>query len=937
MKRALNIITIILITSNLLSQQSPPELKWKSIETENFELIFPDEINKTAQIIANKLVKVYQFEGKSLNIKAKPISILLFNQSTISNGYAGIAPRRMGWYLTPLPSLSLGNEDWYNTLALHEYRHIHQFDKINTGMTRIGSILFGDYGLSMLSYSIPNWWYEGDAIMIETSLSNSGRGRSPNFTMPIKANIINNENFSYNTAKFRSYKRYFPNHYYLGFLMVANARRHFGENIWGDIIKKTSKFSICPYAFSRSLKKTIGFTSSQLYKRTIQELDSIWTDQIAKLETTTVSTINKRKKRYHWCNYDSPQFLNENNIVVRKSGLKTSSTFYKINLDGKEKKLFRTSANSMSVNANKIVWTSLIPDVRWGERDYSDIYVYNENTKKKIRLTHRQKYFSPSLSSDGTKIAAIEYSKDQKTTIVILDAKTGTVLKKIASPNNYFLRSPSWSADNKQLVFTKHHRDGQNICILNIDNESFTEITKTSWEDIAKPVFYNNYILYNSSYSGIGNLFAIDLTSKERFQVSSRNFGVSNAAISPDNSTLIFQDYDYKGFDISLIDLEPDKWKKINNIQLSHDNFFSPILKQEQGGSIFDKKSEYDEFSINNYKKGRNGINIHSWGLYAAYPNLQAMLYSRNQLNTLQLSAGYEYNTTENTNTGIFAVSYKGWFPIVSLGLISSERKASYVHDNQQYNDQWNEHSAKLAMEVPLNLSRNAYNRSLSFATDIKYTYIQNKGELRYLSESGNGAFIPIHFSTTFRNFLHSASSNINPDFGQYVGISYRKTISDESISGNLVSFYSNLYFPGLFKTHSLIISGAYEIQRKYEEENSTLYYFSSEVPRIKGYESNTSELFYSFLAEYKLPLWNPDFGLGGLVYFKRLKANLFYHQGFSKLHTYERNMQSTGIELSMEFFGLRLERPIELGVRFSYLIPEQEFKSNFLIFSLPF
>ena len=69
-------------------------------------------------------------------------------------------------------------------------------------------------------------------------------------------------------------------------------------------------------------------------------------------------------------------------------------------------------------------------------------------------LTRWSRYFSPDLSPDGRKIAAVAVSTTNGYALVILDADKGNVLDSIPSPGNRFLQYPAWSANGEQVFLT---------------------------------------------------------------------------------------------------------------------------------------------------------------------------------------------------------------------------------------------------------------------------------------------------------------------------------------------------------------------------------------------------------------------------------------------------------------------------------------------------
>ena len=90
--------------------QDPASIKWRQINTENFQLIYPDYYEIQSQKLAYVLEKVYSYGSYSLNHKPKKISIILHTQTVKSNGLVAWAPKRSEFYTTPHQSIY--PQDW---------------------------------------------------------------------------------------------------------------------------------------------------------------------------------------------------------------------------------------------------------------------------------------------------------------------------------------------------------------------------------------------------------------------------------------------------------------------------------------------------------------------------------------------------------------------------------------------------------------------------------------------------------------------------------------------------------------------------------------------------------------------------------------------------------------------------------------------------------
>ena len=286
MKALFTVILFLFSYQNILAQiglnQYPSNIKWKKIETPHFEIIFPADLVISGQRTANLLEYIYKPISNSLDVEIKHTPVILSNRCITSRGYARLAPRLTEWGSTPPQISSIG--EWYDDLAVHEIRHIAQFDKTNKGFTKIMRFVFGDIGhLAFSGWTIPLWYWEGDAVGMETALTKGGRGRSSEFDMGFRTNLLSNKHPSYYKAYFRSYKDWQPNHYHLGYLLTTYAREKYGDDLWNKVLNRSARYSFWPFIMSSSLKKNTGQNLVGIYNATMNELKSRWQQQISNL------------------------------------------------------------------------------------------------------------------------------------------------------------------------------------------------------------------------------------------------------------------------------------------------------------------------------------------------------------------------------------------------------------------------------------------------------------------------------------------------------------------------------------------------------------------------------------------------------------------------------------------------------------------------------
>ena len=337
-------VLAMLIPGSLVAQavsgnQDPPGLDWRQIQTKRFTVIFPEAITTDAQRVANTLEHIYGPVSKTLRGPQKPLEMVLTNQAAKFGGLVALAPRRSVWFSTPPQNTELLNGEWYELLALHEMRHVVQYDRMRRGLVRLVGVLSGEMGESVMVHLLtPLWFWEGDAVGIETALSQTGRGRNPLFALDIRALLLAGRRYSYYKAYFRSYRDWYPNHYQLGYFLATYVKRRYGPETWDKVLGSTT-WGWHPFAFSLSLKKHTGASAPQIYERTMDELTELWQTQQKDLPTTSARVLAGQNRSGIWTNYKYPQPLADGSVLASKSGLADPATLVRLHPDGREERV----------------------------------------------------------------------------------------------------------------------------------------------------------------------------------------------------------------------------------------------------------------------------------------------------------------------------------------------------------------------------------------------------------------------------------------------------------------------------------------------------------------------------------------------------------------------------------------------------------------------
>ena len=358
MRRVFLLLTVCLLSLCNLKAQHPFSTKWRVIKNDRLKIIYPEGLDNEALRLRNGITAVFQ--GDTLAMKASPrrVPLVLSTTSVTSNGYATLFPYHLMFYSKPMDDCSLASTEWIEALMTHEYRHIVQYDVLDHGFTKFASCLFGAYGRSTLSYSVPQWFYEGDAVFAETVLTSQGRGRAADFDRAIAAVVCGaGQDFRYDKMVLRSYRDFLPSHYPLGYMLVTKARRDFGEEIFNKAIRRSNWYSFMPYAFSIGFKHYSGISLSDNYKNAFSELKTFYSNRMDSMKAVDYKKVNTLKKRYY-TNYNSPRFISDTSIVCIKSSMSKSARFVEISLSGKERVLLTTDADEFDTDGKILVYAS---------------------------------------------------------------------------------------------------------------------------------------------------------------------------------------------------------------------------------------------------------------------------------------------------------------------------------------------------------------------------------------------------------------------------------------------------------------------------------------------------------------------------------------------------------------------------------------------------
>lgn len=955
--------------------ENNPALKWQQINSPNFKILFPKGYEEQAQRMANTMEHIRTPEAQSMGVEPRKISIILQNQSSVSNGFVSIAPRRSEFFGMPSQNYNfMGNLDWLNLLATHEYRHIVQFQHAKRGFNRALYYLFGANTFAAMSYAaVPQWFWEGDAVATETAFTSGGRGRIPNFNLLHRTNLQEGRVFDYDKQYLRSYKHNIPNHYVLGYNMVSYLRKKTGNaDTWENITRRAWSVPFLPYTFSRSIKKEAGLYVSELYDEMAAEQQKQWAEELANTTLTPFDVVNSRKSKAY-TDYEYPFEIGTDSVLALKSGIGDIEEFVILS-KGKEKRVITPGiinvTGMLSVAANRIVWNEYRYDPRWRVKTYSVLVGYDLKTKHRKVISHHSRYAAAALSPDGIKVATVETGTDYQTRLIIIDYETGAVQQAFENPTNAFISMPRWTKAGNEIIALITNKNGKAIAKFDLSSIQMTALTEFTDENIGYPISIGKYVLYNTPRSGIDNIFAFDISSGNFYQVTSSKYGAYNPSISANGKTLFYNEQSRDGLNVAKINFDPASWVAVSKFEKLPDSGFEHLVEQEGHPDLLSNVPT-ESFGVKKYSKVAHMLNPYNWGAYIdnSLTQVELGISSRDVLSTTAINAGYIFDINERTGSWNAGISYQGFYPIIDLNFSKATRSVNEgelqydkvvgtdtttVVDNLTF--KWKEQTVEAGLRIPLLTTSSRYLSDFTISNYVGYTHVtdfqnsiddggrlipSNYPQYFFRNYAGNGNLIYNHLSISSFRVLKRSRRDIYSKWGQAFFMNIYGTPYGGDYTGNQFSFQGRLYFPGLFKHHSFWGYWAYQKTdiadiRLSTEQGLDNYTFRNQIPLPRGQSVSRFENFYSMSANYALPIWYPDFNLGPLINVQRIRGNAFMDYGFGNSDVNQRptsrSYLSTGVEIKFDINVIRLLPQLDVGFRYSYGISPSTTRFEFLL-----
>lgn len=445
-----------------------PQNNYQRIETEHFEIVYPENLKTEAEHTAGFCEKIHAklSEYFGYEFHRKTTFILADNEDQANGITTAIGHQGIILYMAaPEPYVSIGEYGhWLENLIIHEYTHYITLDRAK-GFFAFTRYLFGD--LLLPNHLWPDWLAEGLAVFAETRFTKAGRGHGDFYTTLIRDGLYRasgNGPYGY-PITFDQLSGPNPKlpfgetGYFAGYGIMSEIERQYGDSALSIFVEESS------YRVPFFLNGTLENMTVELGKKDTS-FRKVWENWLSS-ERTRMSNI------LEWLKTDStkePEFLTE--IGSSSSGARISpdgkyvAYFYSSGHEGPQLNLMELSTKKITklddtIGNPGLAWTEDSNFIYYSKHDSlsayansSEIYKIDIRNKNIIKVTENARAKDPDLCSNNTIVYTSRSGRFSFLKSIDLNSKKINIIYQ--SPEYYNVSNPRCSADGSKIYFSEH-------------------------------------------------------------------------------------------------------------------------------------------------------------------------------------------------------------------------------------------------------------------------------------------------------------------------------------------------------------------------------------------------------------------------------------------------------------------------------------------------
>ncbi|MBR5274698.1 MAG: hypothetical protein IKU33_05585, partial [Bacteroidales bacterium] len=701
------LIAMLLLMPYLASAQfyvtgdDPGRLKWYSVETDNFEVIYPEGTDSLAKVYAEKIEKFRipvslssgyisgQGDGRKM-----PVVLHAYNAA---NGSVAWAPKRMDLFTLP-SAYDPEPIPWSTMLSVHESRHVSQMQFGMTGAMKPFGWFFGEMWNILVSIVYPGISnMEGDAVITETAWTPSGRGRTADFLNYYWVAFDQGDFRSWDKWRFVSQKHNAPNYYSLGYLTMGGFRYLYDcPEFMSEGYHLASRRPYNLGAFYTTAKKLTGKKFKHAFMEVCDTMYTLW-NASAEARRPYIPSEPVTAETRMYTDY-SNNLVVGSDIYAIKKGHVDVPTLVRIDSTGKEHRIstFSYNAGRLQESDGKLYWSESIEDERWSLQTHSKVRFMEIGSKKRHTLKNDKLLYNPAPSGDHAAVTV--YEVGGRSGIDIIDINTGDCLQSFEAPDSLQITETAWIGNDIYAAAVSDN--GYGIYRLRTTGRGL-------WEAVLGPqpvmmkdfTSYDGELIFTCDRTGVDELYHLSPTDGILRQKTSLRYGASDFQYSEDGKWLYYSSQTLDGKRIFKTSTDSLMDKTVDFAERHLYPIAEKVTQQERelaAERVAETDKDVNISEPQRYRKFPHMFNVHSWApVYVNVDNIMNMSYDRiwqaaslgatgiiqNQLSTAVGEFGYSahkdpYNNAKWRHSAHARFTYSGLYPIFELSVDFNDRSA---------------------------------------------------------------------------------------------------------------------------------------------------------------------------------------------------------------------------------------------------------------------
>ena len=960
----------------------PGRVKWSVIESDNFKVIYPRGNDSLALVYGQNLERFRIPISRSMryipcgpdNPLNRKMEIVLHSYYG-NNGSVAWAPKRMDLYTIP-GAYDPDPTPWNVQLAVHELRHVSQMQFGLTGFFKPGNYIFGQMweGLAVILYPGATFM-EGDAVMTETALTKSGRGRISDFLNYYRVAFDNGDYRKWGHWRFASQRDYSPNHYALGYLCMGGTRYlHGSPTLFGDAMHMATKKPLRFGATYDKIEEASGKKFMKAFMEVCDSLGQLWKEE-ADARAPYIDSRQFCAEPKIYTNYSSLIFSGDKMYAV-KEGFRNSPVLVKIDSMGKERIVSQMAAQRSEIRTDekgRLWWSENTTDERWTLETGS---IIRRRDGKTVTIGKRGLKYNPVPAPSGTRFSVSEYTIGGRTRLDILDG-FGKIQKSFDAPDSLQIVQTAWTSD-EDVYASAISENGYGIYHINLYEGVWRNTLDPQPVMIRNLRSYNGEIMFTSDRTGVNELYHLDPKTGRLKQKTAIRHGGNNFCYSPDGKYLYYTSLTMKGNQIFRTAVE-DLIDRDTDFTTYHKYAIAEALTRQEkelaaqaGEELFPADSVSSFSKAKKYHKFPNAFNIHSWApVYVSVDNIMNMSFDRfyqalslgatgiiqNDLSTSVGEFGYSahkdhYNPEKWRHSGHIKYTYSGLYPIFEVDLDFNDRALRQYNVTTYKLEEGGGYisltsrelsapnfQGKLSTYIPFKFSKGGWysgfipKLSYTFTNDRFNTSLVNmsyenggiRNEPTFIGSSKGKNILRQYLSGSVRGYtmLSTPNSAVYPRWGVGVELGASGNLGLEKYISPMGYAYVYGYIPGVTREQGIKFTALH--QSKLSSESIFGQAVVNVLPRglqkqsdILSSLSVKNPHMTKFSMDYAVPIFIGNLVLGKNIFaIKRLVVTPSFD---CTLLGKKAELWSANLDLVFDFESIvTLEFPVSIGVTGSY------------------